>query len=84
MTAVETKIALILDARGLLCPGPVMKTSLAIKRIGVGEILEVLATDPGSKPDLKSWAKLTGNEWLESTEERGSPTVYKTLLRRLK
>lgn len=84
MSALETKVALVLDTRGLLCPGPVMKASSAIKRIRIGEVLEVLATDPGSKPDLRNWAKLTGNELLVSTEEHGSPTVYRTLVRRLK
>ena len=72
-----------MDAKGLLCPFPVIKTSEAIKQVKVGEVLEVLTTDPGSKPDLSSWARMTGNELVSSTED-GNPKVYKFQIRRLK
>ena len=72
-----------MDAKGLLCPFPVIKTSEAIKQVKVGEVLEVLTTDPGSKPDLSSWARMTGNELVSSTEA-GNPKVYKFQIRRLK
>ncbi len=80
----EPKAALVLDTRGLLCPGPIMKTSQAVKRVQVGEVLEILATDPGAKPDLQHWAKLTGNEFVGSAEVAGNPKVYKIQVRRLK
>ncbi|MBC7224045.1 MAG: sulfurtransferase TusA family protein, partial [Anaerolineae bacterium] len=51
-----------LDARGLQCPMPVVKTSQEIKNVSVGGILEVLATDPGSMADINAWAKSSGNE----------------------
>jgi tRNA 2-thiouridine synthesizing protein A len=54
-----------LDARGLQCPMPVVKTTQEIKTIEVGQVLEVLATDPGSKPDLQAWCKYTGHKLLE-------------------
>jgi tRNA 2-thiouridine synthesizing protein A len=54
----------ILDARGLQCPMPVVKTSQEIKSIEVGQILQVLATDPGSMADIAAWSKSTGNELL--------------------
>jgi tRNA 2-thiouridine synthesizing protein A len=63
---------------------PVIKTSQAIKEIPVGGILEVLATDQGSKPDLTAWAKMTGNELLGISEEGDSPKVYRFHIRRLK
>lgn len=76
--------AKLLDTKGLLCPAPVIKTSQAVKQIQVGEILEVLATDPGSKPDLTSWARMTGNELVSMSEDQGTPKVYRFLIRRMK
>ncbi|MEM0075150.1 MAG: sulfurtransferase TusA family protein [Nitrososphaerota archaeon] len=73
-----------LDTKGLLCPMPVLKTSQAIKEIQIGEVLEVLATDPGSKPDLTAWAKMTGNELLSMEELDGAPKVYRFYIKRLK
>lgn len=73
-----------LDTKGLLCPVPVLKTSAAIKEIQVGELLEVLATDPGSKPDLSAWARITGNEIVAVEELNETPKVYRFLIKRLK
>lgn len=84
LTTLEQKPAKVLDARGLLCPIPVIKTSQAIKETPLGGILEILATDPGSKPDLTAWAKMTGNELLGIIEEGDSPKVFKFYIRRLK
>ena len=75
---------MVLDTKGLLCPAPVIKTSQAIKQIQVGQILEVLATDPGSKPDLAAWSKMTNNELLDVDEMGDSPKVYRFHIRRLK
>lgn len=80
----EAKPAMVLDTKGLLCPAPVIKTSQAVKQIQVGQVLEVLATDPGSKPDLTSWSRMTGNELVSVAENGGSPMVYRFLIRRLK
>lgn len=80
----DTKAALVLDTKGLLCPAPVIKTSQAVKQIQVGQVLQVLATDPGSKPDLTSWARMTGNELLNVSEDASSPKVYTFLIKRLK
>jgi TusA-related sulfurtransferase len=44
---------------------------MAIKKIQVGQVLEVLATDPGSKPDIEAWAKLTGHELVSYREADG-------------
>ncbi len=58
-----------LDARGALCPMPLLKTKKAMAEMASGEILEVLGTDPGSKNDLPSWAARTGNIYLGLEEE---------------
>lgn len=82
--ASKLKVAKTLDVRGLMCPMPVIKTREAIKEIGVGEVLEVIATDPASKPDLAAWAKMTGNEILSVEEIPGQPTQYRFLIKRNK
>ncbi len=69
-----------LDAKGLKCPMPVVKTSKEIKGIAVGGVLEVLATDPGSMADITAWAKSTGNELLEAKRDEG---VFKFYIRRV-
>lgn len=74
----------VLDTRGALCPIPIMRTSQAIKQVKVGDVLEVLATDPGSKPDLTAWTRMTGNELVSATAEGDSPKVYRFQIRRLK
>ena len=76
--------SLVLDAKGLLCPIPVMKTSQAIKQVRVGEVLEVVTTDPGAKPDLTAWTKMTGNELISVFEESAIPKTFRFRIRRLK
>ncbi len=68
-----------IDARGLSCPMPIVKTAQAIKTIGSGELFEVLATDPGSTKDMAAWARTTGNELVQQTSEDG---VFRFVLRR--
>ena len=58
-----------LDAKGLACPMPIVKTKKAIKELSGGQVLEVAATDKGSKADLSAWAQSTGHEYLGTTEE---------------
>jgi tRNA 2-thiouridine synthesizing protein A len=61
----------LLDCTGLLCPIPVIKTSKAIKTIEVGQVLEMVATDPGAPLDMIAWAKQTGHTLLDQTAEDG-------------
>jgi tRNA 2-thiouridine synthesizing protein A len=67
---------LILDCKGLLCPMPVIKIAKAIKTIAVGQVLEMQATDPGSRPDMEAWTKQTGHELVASHEGNGVFTFY--------
>ncbi|MCU7815733.1 MAG: sulfurtransferase TusA family protein [Candidatus Thiodiazotropha sp. (ex Lucinoma kastoroae)] len=62
----ETKHTL--DARGLNCPLPILRTKKAITALASGEILEVTATDPGSVKDLDSFCSQTGHEMLSSEQ----------------
>lgn len=81
MTLTETPGTTVttLDARGLKCPMPIVKTAQAIKTIAAGELLEVLATDPGATADFAAWSRSTGNVLVEQTITEG---VYRFVLRR--
>ncbi|HUF82631.1 MAG TPA: sulfurtransferase TusA family protein [Burkholderiales bacterium] len=55
-----------LDARGLNCPLPILRTKKALTDMGSGQVLKVLATDPGSVKDFQAFSKQTGNALLSS------------------
>ncbi|GLB58737.1 sulfurtransferase TusA family protein [Cytobacillus sp. NCCP-133] len=57
------------DAKGLACPMPIVRTKKAINELNPGEVLEVLATDKGSKADIQAWAKSSGHQYLGTIEE---------------
>ena len=61
-------IARTLDVKGLACPLPIVKTAQAIKLMAAGELIEVVATDPGSVKDFQAFSKQTGNELLSQAE----------------
>ncbi|VEF48848.1 SirA-like domain-containing protein [Bacillus freudenreichii] len=63
------KADVILDAKGLACPMPIVKTKKAMNELEPGKVLEVQATDKGSKADLKAWAESTGHQYLGTFEE---------------
>lgn len=72
---------LLLDCSGMLCPMPVVKTSKAIKTIDVGQVLEMVATDPGAPPDMEAWARQTGHPILKQTTQNDE---YRFWFRRTK
>lgn len=59
----------VVDATGMACPMPIVRTKKAMETIETGEILEVHATDSGAKSDLTAWTKSGGHDLLEETEE---------------
>lgn len=71
--------AQVLDVKGSACPIPVVKTAKAMKAMSSGEMLEVLATDPGVEPDMHAWSKRTGNK-LVSIDREGD--VFRVLLQK--
>lgn len=76
----EYTVESTLDARGLNCPMPVVRTSQEIKKMSVGGVLELLATDPGSVADMMAWCKSTGNELLDRSNSDG---VFRFYIRRV-
>ncbi len=68
---VEPAKTIRVDACGLSCPGPLLKTREAMDQVNPGDILSVRASDPGYFEDVKAWARRTGNEVVHLTKERG-------------
>ena len=58
-----------LDARGLSCPLPILKTKKSLNELTSGQVLKVIATDPGSIKDMQAFANQTGNPLLSTSEE---------------
>jgi tRNA 2-thiouridine synthesizing protein A len=73
------EIAARVDARGLSCPMPIVKTAQAVKAVAAGAFVEVLATDPGSQRDFVAWSRATGNELVEQGVDG---TTYRFVIRR--
>ena len=71
----------ILDCYGLLCPMPIIQTAQKMKKMKVGEVLEVISTDKGIKEDMPAWCRQTGQEFL-GIEEEGD--VFKVFVRKVK
>jgi len=64
-------VAAVLDARGLSCPMPLLRTKKEIGKITAGQILHVQGTDPGSRNDIPGWCERAGHEYLGEKEEAG-------------
>ncbi len=72
----DVKADVVLDTKGMNCPMPVLKTKKAIDGLQSGQVLEVIATDPGSKSDIPALLKRLGHELLETKEEGGVMEFY--------
>jgi TusA-related sulfurtransferase len=64
------------DARGQMCPMPILTIKRVIKSMEEGQVLAISATDQGAKRDIPAWADTTGNTLLDMTEEAGVMTFY--------
>ena len=65
-----------LDCRGLACPLPILRTKKVIDRMGSGQVLKMVATDPGSIRDMDAWTSRTGNDLVESSQGDGEFVYY--------
>ena len=65
-----------LDVRGLHCPQPVLRTRADLKKMKSGKVLQIIATDPGSVRDIKTFCKQTDNTLLSSSELAGEYIFY--------
>ena len=73
------EITQTVDARGLSCPMPIVKTAQAAKVLPSGAVIELLATDAGSIKDVAAWCRSTGNELIDQTSDGA---VYHFVIRR--
>jgi tRNA 2-thiouridine synthesizing protein A len=69
-----------IDCTGLFCPMPIVKTREAMRQLSVGQLLEMLADDPASEADMKSWAQITGNELVHIGRDGG---VFRFLVKKV-
>ncbi|MFC6974810.1 MULTISPECIES: sulfurtransferase TusA family protein [Halobacteriales] len=76
----EFDITETLDVKGASCPMPVVKAKSAIDELSEGEVLEVLATDPGSMSDIDGWA--SGTEGVELVDQEEGDDVFKHYVRK--
>ena len=74
---IQTKI----DCIGLFCPMPIVKIREAIRNLAVGDVIEMVADDPSSEADMKSWSKRMGHELLEISKNEA---IYRFLVRKSK
>jgi tRNA 2-thiouridine synthesizing protein A len=65
----DLKVTATLDTSGKCCPMPMVETNKAIKSLAAGDILQIIATDPGTRNDIPSWCKRTGNRLLDAQED---------------
>lgn len=77
--ATTSEIAATVDARGLSCPMPIVKTAQQMKKLAPGQLVEVLATDAGSVKDVAAWCRSTGNVLVEQSAGNG---VYRFVIQR--
>ena len=64
------KPTIIVDSRGTMCPGPITDLFRAYRNSNIGDVIELLATDPAAKSDTQAWAKRSGNEILAIIDEK--------------
>ncbi|HLS59696.1 MAG TPA: rhodanese-like domain-containing protein [Virgibacillus sp.] len=67
----DIKVDYIVDAKGLSCPMPIVKTKKKMSGIEPGSVVEVVATDRGSKADIAAWSKSSGEQYLGTVEQEG-------------
>ena len=74
-------VTTVVDARGSLCPMPIVHLQKAVKGLPVGGLIELIATDPGSDPDVRAWGRETGNEIVRTAH---TADKFRFLIRRVR
>lgn len=76
MTDITTQPTETLDTSGLLCPLPVYKAGLALKKLDDGDVLELICTDPGSLEDIPAMARQRGDGLLKAENQGGTQVFW--------
>jgi len=66
----------VLDCTGLACPLPIIRTKKAVDALTTGQVLKLIATDPGSVPDVEAWTRRTGHALLSAGMENGKHVFF--------
>ena len=77
----ELEVTETLDTSGLSCPLPILKSKKMIKSLPMGAVLRIISTDAGSKKDIASWCRVTGQELIDTSEADGK---YEFIVKRMK
>lgn len=64
------KPTIVVDSRGTMCPGPITDLFKAYRNSNIGDVIELLATDPAAKSDTQAWANRSGNQILAIVDEK--------------
>ncbi len=72
----------VVDSRGTMCPGPITDLFRAYRNANVGDVIELLATDPGAKSDTDAWAKRSGNEIVAVIDEKDHIRIQIRVIRK--
>lgn len=84
MASPETAVkpTTIVDSRGTMCPGPITDLFRAYRNSNIGDVIELLATDPAAKSDTQAWAKRSGNEIIAIIDEKDHVKIQVRILRK--
>ena len=84
MSTSETsaKPTTVVDSRGTMCPGPITDLFKAYRRANIGDLIELLATDPAAKSDTQAWAKRSGNELVDIIDEKDYVRIQVRILKK--
>ena len=72
----DIKADQVLDCVGMVCPEPILKTNMTVKKMETGKVLEMIGTDLGTKNDIVAWANRTGNELMGVEEVDGKQHYF--------
>lgn len=76
MEPTDTRVDRTLDCRDTLCPGPIVEVSRTLRSLGRGQVLEVIAIDPGFVPDVEAFTRRTGHALLLVEHRDGTARVW--------
>lgn len=72
----QIEVTKVLDTSGKCCPMPMVETNKTLRKMVEGDVLQIIATDPGTQVDIPSWCERTGNELIAFNEQENSFTYY--------
>lgn len=76
------KPTIVVDSRGTMCPGPITDLFKAYRNSNIGDVIELLATDPAAKSDTQAWANRSGNQILAIIDEKDHVRIQVKVLRK--